>query len=680
MRKPRLIGATAAAAVLAGSVIAGGTAAYAAAPDAEAAGQSPAYASNTGQTPAYAPNAEGPAPTTVTLPTGDRVTVLPNGTTAIEPASGREDISFFTPPSPSGDIVVVPTDQVAAIEAGEEDPRRYNVTELLKTGQTDAASADESELDERPYAGLIPDTSPAATAVAEEDVHKLRVSVRDRSGEAPDGIWIIWVARDGSDFGRIPMEANGEGGTALPPGDYVIASGFWSDATETERGQLTMGMIPVTIENAYVDLKLDGNDAQPVSVDVEQEDAQFLNASMVIEARQGDMNIGYGNFLGPQDDAFLLPEPDLAEFTQGFLYQAVLASPAGAEDSYAYNLAFHDGAGYPDDTAFSVADEDLAAVETDYRELGVPYGSDVSDTCDYGDLTDRQIGLGFCRLIQTALPSQRTMYYTADPEIIWENGLAAGERDENGDIVNGFAVSYDAIFEPGQTERVMPRGGLAAGISSGARLDDEGTNIMYAPVSPIGGGNDESLVFYGVMGEWELSRDGQTIATGEEHDFYWQNVYTPLPEGDAGRYTLAADVTKASTGTVFGTDASIEWRFDSVPVEAGGERNDIVLPSVQLVADDIEGGYGERDGCQELTLELRSDPYGPVVHAEDMTFEVSYNDGRTWREIRIDRDGDTATAELDHPRGAKWVSVRMTALDDAGTEVEHTTIRAYGLK
>jgi hypothetical protein len=63
-----------------------------------------------------------------------------------------------------------------------------------------------------------------------------------------------------------------------------------------------------------------------------------------------------------------------------------------------------------------------------------------------------------------------------------------------------------------------------------------------------------------------------------------------------------------------------------------------------------------------------------------MTFEVSYDDGATWKAVELDRDGDTATAELDHPRKARWVSVRMTALDDRGTEVEHTTIRAYGLR
>jgi hypothetical protein len=657
MRQSRLIGAAAAAAVIAGSVFAG-TSAYA-------------------QAPSNVPTGQAAAPTTVTLPTGDRVTVLPNGSTAIEPAPGREDASFITPSSPSGDIVVVPTDQVAAIQAGEADPRRYNVSELLGAGITDAAAAPESELDDRPYAGLIPDTAPAAfTAEEEEDLQKLRVSLRDRDGEAPDQSWVMWAARDGSDFGLIEIEDYGDGGVALPSGDYVVVAGFWAEPTETERGQMIMGMTPVTIGDTLYDLVLDGADAQPVSVDVEREDAQALSTIMSIEARHDDVNLGYGTYISPQHDAFLLPEPDLAEFTQGFLYQTVFTSPEGAEEAYAYNLAFHDAAGYPEDTVYSVADDDLAIVETDYRDLGVPTAG---ATCDYGDLSDRQIGLGFCRVLDTVVPSQRTMYYTADPEIKWDNAMRGGELNEEGDFTDGFFVSYDAVFEPGRSDRVMPRGGLAAGISSAARFNEEGADFLYAPVAPVGGGNDEQLVIVGAKGTYELSRDGETLAAGEGHDFYWQNVFTELAAGDAGRYTLAADVTQAAATTVFGTDASVEWQFDSAPVEEW-EWRDLALPVVQFSAEDIEGGYGERGACQEITLELRVDEYGPVVHAVDMAFEVSYDDGRTWKAVDIERDGDIATAELRHPRGAEFVSVRMSATDDAGTEVEHTTIRAYGIE
>jgi hypothetical protein len=650
--------AVAAAAVIAGSVFAGGTAAQAEDP---------------------APATEGAtAPTTVTLPTGDRVTVLPNGSKAIEPAAGREDASFITPPSPSGDLVVVPTDRVAAIQSGDEDPRRYNVSELLRAGESDAAAAAESELDDRAYAGLVPDTS-TADLTAAEDLQKLNITLLNRHGKAPDGSWMLWAARDGSDFGDIEIDEHGTGGTALPPGDYVIVSGFWSDATDSSRGQQILGMTPVTIGDGPADLTLDAAAAHPVTVDVEQDDAQFLNAIIGIDAQTEASNLGYATILGPQDDAFVLPEPDLAEYEVGFIFQPVLASPDGSDDPYVYNLAFHDGAGYPDDTAFAVDDEDLATVESDYRDLGTPFGADQGDTCDYGDYTGRQLGMGLCRLIDTAVPSQRTMYYTADPEIAWENGLATGTKDAGGDLADGFVVSYRAVFEPGVTERVVPRGGLSTGSSDAYRFDDGGTQVFGTGLTPVGGGNDENLIIVGAKGNATLSRDGETLAAAEGMDFYWDGLYTELPAGDTGRYTLTAETTQPATTTVFGTSAGTEWAFDSVPAVDGDFLN-IPLPFVQLTSDDIEGGYAPKRGCQEITLDLRTYEYGPDVDAVDMTFEVSYDDGATWKSVDIDRDGDTATAELVHPRGAKWVSVRMTALDDRGTEVTHTTIRSYGLK
>lgn len=658
MRQRKRIGsAVAATAVLAGSVIAGGTAA-------------------TAETLAPALAVQESAPTTIELPTGDRVTVFPNGTNGIEPGPGREDASFITPPSPSGDLVVVPIDRVAAIEAGEEDPRRYNVSALLRAGEADAAAASASELDDRPYAGLIPDTSPVQT-FAEEDLQKLNVSLRDRDGEAPGGSNIVWVARDGSDFGRLPVDENGTGGIALPPGDYVLAVSFWDLATDTARGERTFGIVTVTVGDEPTALAIDAADAAPVGVEVEQEDAVFLDAVLSVNAG-GALNVAAAGFLGPEYDAFLLPEPDLPDLS--FLYQPTLASPEGSDDPYAYNLAFHDATGFPDDPSFAPADDDLAIVETSYRDLGTPYSADVADTCDYGDYTDRQLGLGFCRLIATAVPSERTMYYTADPEINWTNALKAGESNDADRVVNGFLVTYDQIFEAGESERTMPNGGLSSGVAEMYQVADEGANAFGGGPAPVGGGNNEDLIVIGARGDAVLTRDGETIAAVTDIDFYRQSLFAELPEGDAGRYTLTADTTQSSTASVFGTDAHVAWTFDIAPIPDGEVFEHLPLPVVQLTSEGIEGGYAERGECQEITLDLRSYEYGPVVHAEEMSFEVSYDDGATWKEVELDRDGDTATAELDHPRKARWVSVRMTALDDQGTEVEHTTIRAYGLR
>jgi hypothetical protein len=103
--------------------------------------------------------------------------------------------------------------------------------------------------------------------------------------------------------------------------------------------------------------------------------------------------------------------------------------------------------------------------------------------------------------------------------------------------------------------------------------------------------------------------------------------------------TAAAAVRAGSV--IAGGSAAFAETPDAEPttVHAPHRRPRNALPVVQLSAQDVEGGYGERGACQEITLDLRSYEYGPV-HAVDMTFEVSYNDGRTWKDIDIDRKGE----------------------------------------
>lgn len=92
------------------------------------------------------PGAAPPAPTadrrstTVTLLTGDRVTVTGAGA-SVRPAPGREKIRFLTRRE-RGHLSVVPQDAVASIRAGRVDRRLFDVTELIAAGYDDARRDD----------------------------------------------------------------------------------------------------------------------------------------------------------------------------------------------------------------------------------------------------------------------------------------------------------------------------------------------------------------------------------------------------------------------------------------------------------------------------------------------------------------------------------------------------------
>jgi hypothetical protein len=61
------------------------------------------------------------------------------------------------------------------------------------------------------------------------------------------------------------------------------------------------------------------------------------------------------------------------------------------------------------------------------------------------------------------------------------------------------------------------------------------------------------------------------------------------------------------------------------------------------------------------------------------TFEVSFDDGVNWRRVPLSVQPDRGTAIVQHAAGAKFVSVRASARDALGNQVEQTIIRAYGL-
>ncbi|MEV5559422.1 S8 family serine peptidase [Nonomuraea wenchangensis] len=74
---------------------------------------------------------------TVTLVTGDKVTVTGPTSAAVEPGEGREKATFLTDVA-EGRLRVLPDDAVPLVRAGRLDPRLFDVTGLLELGYDDS--------------------------------------------------------------------------------------------------------------------------------------------------------------------------------------------------------------------------------------------------------------------------------------------------------------------------------------------------------------------------------------------------------------------------------------------------------------------------------------------------------------------------------------------------------------
>ncbi|WP_433430148.1 S8 family serine peptidase [Nonomuraea sp. CA-141351] len=116
------------------------TAAIAAATPAQAA---PTPAPSIKANQADQPAAKAEPPKTITLITGDKVTLrpLPSKQTQLDvkPGPGREKVTFVHRRAKDG-LSIVPTDAMPLLAAGRLDPRLFNVTRLAALGYDDAAS------------------------------------------------------------------------------------------------------------------------------------------------------------------------------------------------------------------------------------------------------------------------------------------------------------------------------------------------------------------------------------------------------------------------------------------------------------------------------------------------------------------------------------------------------------
>lgn len=656
MRRRHSVGVATTIALVAATVVTGGAAAHAENDDGSAA-----------------VSAE-PSVSTVVLPTGDTVTVFPDGGTGLLPAAGRERVGFLTIPAldGSGDTLVIPHDRAEAIKTGAEDARRYNVTDLAAEGITDAGAADAARLADVGDAGL---TDPVIATAATE-AQKFSVRLLDRSGGVPQNDFVLVADNATGNFTFLEFDAAGVGSEALEPGDYTVVHGFWNNVPGTvERTEIVLGITPVTMGSSQALLTLDAADAQPVTVDVEQPDAVQQVASVAVRTSILDRRFGFTDYAGPDSAIYLMPEPDHVDVQ--FSYETVLKSPDGADDPYTYNLAFLEDGSFPDDTSFRVTDDELAAVETEYHDLGVPVPG---FTCTYGDLIGEEVGTRNCAMVPVEFPSTRTEYYNAGPSMEWVTSAMGGRVDDDGwGVVEGFLTTETIAPEAGdRSSRDMVNGPFGGGTADGLLLgSDEGGEISLE-VNLAGAYNGEALRFLGAQGSAVLTKDGLETPVWEGE---LEDGYLDAPLSGAGRYTLTAEGTHDSATSLFAESSTTEWTFDADPTAVGDEGSaPLSLPTVALEAEGVQGGWADAWCPQEILLSLEPGLYGDTTATlADVELEVSYDDGKTWTAVNLELSGGIAEGTLRHPRRADHVSIRVNATDDRGNEIAYTTIRSYGL-
>ncbi|MDP9791932.1 subtilisin family serine protease [Catenuloplanes nepalensis] len=123
--------------------------------------------------PATVPATAGQAAQTVTLITGDRVTVRPGDRVEVTRGAGREHVRFVTS-RVGGHTSVIPSDAASLLGAGRLDPRLFDITTLIEFGYDDRRA-------DLPL--IVEGASPAGARVARALPGGMSAVRADRSGE-----------------------------------------------------------------------------------------------------------------------------------------------------------------------------------------------------------------------------------------------------------------------------------------------------------------------------------------------------------------------------------------------------------------------------------------------------------------------------------------------------------------
>ncbi|TYS58613.1 S8 family serine peptidase [Sutcliffiella horikoshii] len=342
----------------------------------------------------------------------------------------------------------------------------------------------------------------------------------------------------------------------------------------------------------------------------------------------------------------------------------------GTKDSpYAYDLVDVHQENVPKKLAYSPKNKELAVIETNYNSHLETDGGEFR--FDMRPYTKRAIGFQY----KISFPTTRTEYVSATKDTYWYH--QATVLDETWQIRQPLVVYekgqklvenwFSPVVRPalGDGYWAPKRQGNSLQINVPA-LADAGTGNTGGTDYDISVQNQTTKLFQGDT----LIREGKGqavngfgVLTDELQEF---RVVTEAKR-DPERWNTS---TRTNTEWIFKAKEEIEpWQSPlpfltlnyGVDTDVNGDallnRPTQLQLSVEKVKDAI--GYGNVDGA---------------------TLEVSFNEGKKWKKVKLNRNGDMFTASITNPKSAKSVSLKASAWDDQGNKITQEIIKAYGLR
>lgn len=560
------------------------------------------------------------------------------------------DLAVDVPNAPAGMFAVTPK-QVTVPAGGQA---TATVTADPKVGSKDGR-----------YAGALTATGAGLTLrtlmAVEREVESYDVSLtfRDEQGLPTADFFVQLVATDGT-WGGFPWDPSGTVHLRLPKGEYFLTGDMGS-------AHLTFLAEPGITVDRNLDLTFDARQGKPLDFTLDRP-----NATVGVATFGGTITLPSGQRVGETVAAWdasrwgILPSTTSSDKYR-FDVEARLAEPDGDGQSpkfegspYLYDLSWSEQGRIPASLHRTYTDRQLAEVHGTYA-ASAPGTTGVRDEMVVNQLPftlkefytpDTPVYPTFYELTDPAMYDYINFADTVRPEV-YHRGRPVEERYNTGVFSPAFPFDedYPNFYMSGRDENHL------------------GFNLYVADQDP----GRMGLGSYAGEGHMELLHDGEVIG---EYPYPTGGDFEVAPEETT--YTVRSFADRSARSRL-STQVNSEWTFRSKNVP-GFVPEPLPLLAVRFAPKlDVHNAAPAGRKFRFPVYVQRGGSATPIALSGAPKVEVSYDDGTTWQRVTLTRDHDQWQAEVNHPKGAKFVSLRASVADQQGGSAKHTIIRAYAL-
>ncbi|MFG1710533.1 S8 family serine peptidase [Nonomuraea sp. M3C6] len=351
--------------------------------------------------------------------------------------------------------------------------------------------------------------------------------------------------------------------------------------------------------------------------------------------------------------------------------KGIVASP------YVYDLYLREKGQVRDSLKYVVRSRSLARIETGYHsqlndDVTVNEARYVFEPWDTASITTNHP--------MAKTPRTRTEYVTPDPDLRWTSSAGTPERSYNNlwphpDTPRiGMSSPEFRPYEAGErVSRTLFKQPLLPGINPRNPLRREGDRLRISMQGFVDADRN-----YGDAYTSQFDKGLKTDFRLYQGDtLLWQTNYLPSGSGtlppEKGAYRIEYDVANEAEWAKLSTRTKAVWTFGS---ERAAETT--VIPLLLATFDapvDLENQARSR----KLGLSLYHQEGSEQSAVKDVSLQVSYDDGATWKPARLQAKGHSAYETTLDRSPSGFVSLRLNASDVNGNALSQEVIRAYAV-